>query len=969
MKSLFKDNENKISVILFAIVILVATLPLFSKYCINGHDLEYHLLRIESLKEGILIGKPFLKVNTLFFGGAGYASSMFYSDLFMHIPALLRVMGLSIGKSYHIFVALIFMLCYGSTFFCTYKITKNKYIGSLAAIVLTLAPYHLDDMLVRAACGEYMAFVFAPFVVYGLYNILFEDMSHPYAFAIGFGGLILTHPATLVMNVIMAVCVFVIFIRTFIRKPSLILKVILTTIVTMAATAFYWIPLIEQMMVSHFYVSDNYVDMLDASLNVMDVFSDAFPGAGALIIVLLLPRIFVSREKYAVLKFTDTLMVLGVMFGFASSNLLPWDRLGKYLSFIQFPWRLLTVTTTLLSISGAIVLMLFVKEVGENWVQAVVIAVMAISVFMAINHNNENITGYYDYGNDYYSYAPYTANVIGGEWLPVTVTDRDVLVELSNHMITSDGRELDFTRERAVIYSNIPEGVEGVNVPFIYYKGYVAKLIQADGSAIDLPVTGNGINGICYVETANKAGQLKVWYKSTTLTIISEIVSLITFLALIALYIVSKRGFKFTKLVSKTASFLLIGFVGLLSMSLTACSSTEIKYEDNINHIIEESSINDFSDVENILASLMVDNSEEEEEIIEEEPVYVTYNTCSRGYELDEKYFALKVDTESGKAVYSLVSVEEAEREGAEVIRNSQIYPDLAESCLQNVSAIYTDMSSTMSNVITDEDIFARALMDEADMLYFLEYFADDSRVESIRKTAEMLAGIICNSVDIASDDLKLLYNTAAVMAKAEYVLYDLDNSEEFHNIAIDKFTSAEEINSDDEESEINRVWASAEIYRITSIKTYRTIVEAYEGLMEASGFSYDNPGYYAIFAYLTVEDSTDYSISSGLMNNIFAKMNSDIKKSDEDILEECLQSGYLTGEVIDEKYINRLIEELKLSVFVNRISMSVEYVRYAKDRIIFLTGANPVGVDYFDSEHIMRYESALSALFGVRSY
>ena len=104
------DRENRISVIFFVITMIIACSPLISRYCINGHDLDYHLLRIESLKEAILIGRPFLKVNTLFYGGAGYASTMFYSDLFMHIPALLRVMHISIGKSFHIYTAMIFVL-------------------------------------------------------------------------------------------------------------------------------------------------------------------------------------------------------------------------------------------------------------------------------------------------------------------------------------------------------------------------------------------------------------------------------------------------------------------------------------------------------------------------------------------------------------------------------------------------------------------------------------------------------------------------------------------------------------------------------------------------------------------------------------------------------------------------------------------------------------------------------------------
>ena len=102
MKKYLQNRENRITLFFFLITMIVATSPLVSRYCINGHDLEYHLLRIESLKEGIRIWRPFMKVNTLFYGGAGYASSLFYSDILLRIPALLRVCHLSIGKSFHI---------------------------------------------------------------------------------------------------------------------------------------------------------------------------------------------------------------------------------------------------------------------------------------------------------------------------------------------------------------------------------------------------------------------------------------------------------------------------------------------------------------------------------------------------------------------------------------------------------------------------------------------------------------------------------------------------------------------------------------------------------------------------------------------------------------------------------------------------------------------------------------------------
>ncbi len=97
-----RQNIGKplVATLLF-ITFIYACFPLFTVNCINGHDIEYHLLRIESLKAGIEAGLPFLRVNLLFFGGEGYASSLFYPDFLLYFPAVLRAMGLSINLSFH----------------------------------------------------------------------------------------------------------------------------------------------------------------------------------------------------------------------------------------------------------------------------------------------------------------------------------------------------------------------------------------------------------------------------------------------------------------------------------------------------------------------------------------------------------------------------------------------------------------------------------------------------------------------------------------------------------------------------------------------------------------------------------------------------------------------------------------------------------------------------------------------------
>ena len=84
-----KDSKDGSAGFFFAvslIALIIACLPLFTVNCIQGHDIDYHLLRIEALKTGILNGLPFLRVNMLFFGGEGYASSMFYPDFLLYPP-------------------------------------------------------------------------------------------------------------------------------------------------------------------------------------------------------------------------------------------------------------------------------------------------------------------------------------------------------------------------------------------------------------------------------------------------------------------------------------------------------------------------------------------------------------------------------------------------------------------------------------------------------------------------------------------------------------------------------------------------------------------------------------------------------------------------------------------------------------------------------------------------------------------
>ncbi|MCR5734143.1 MAG: YfhO family protein [Lachnospiraceae bacterium] len=556
MKEYFKKNENRIVWLVTVITMLIACSPLITRYCINGHDIDYHLLRIESLKEGIQIGKPFLKVNVLFFGEAGYASSMFYPDFLLYIPALLRVFGLSINTSYHVFVAICVILCYFSMYYCVRNMLNSKYAGILSAIIVTLCQYHMDDIYVRSAAGEYTAFIFLPLVFYGIYDLLYEDMKKPWLLGAGFGGVLLCHTASFAMCLLFAAAACILRIKAFKNKKTL-LRLIATAAITAGLTAVYWLPMIEQLLDTVFYVSDPWIEPATEAVRFVEVFYNSFPSLGIFVVVFSLPRILLKKEaenseasdRYStknLISFSDYLLIAGFLFALLATDILPWERFGKYLSFIQFPWRFFIMSSVLFSMADGIILYLCARKYSpkrfdiplEGIVAVVVLIVCGVSAYGDMSANDQ---GYYDYSDDYYDYKPYTAHVIGGEWLPEAVMDPETLVLESERMIADDEVTVDFVREKNTIKADITAAYDHIDVPFIYYKGYEAYIENGTGKK-ELRVTGEGNNGFVRVYlTPQTTGKMTVLYAGTLAQIISKVITLLSVITLIVISISENR--------------------------------------------------------------------------------------------------------------------------------------------------------------------------------------------------------------------------------------------------------------------------------------------------------------------------------------------------------------------------------------------------------------------------------------------
>lgn len=523
----------------FFVTIFFACLPLFTVNCINGHDVIYHLLRIEALKSGIAEGLPFLRINVLFLGGEGYASSLFYPDTLLYIPALLRLAGFSINSSYHIFIAVTIILGFLSAYFSAKIISADRFASLITAVVFTLAQYHLGDIYTRSAVGEFTALIFLPLIIAGLWDFSQNELRRPWLLISGMTGVILCHTLTTIFSLGLCLIIFIFNIRKTIKNPRIFLKLILSALFCLALTAFYYLPVIEQMASASFKYTKVSFDLNYEKLLLKDVFANQYKSMGIAVFIPLFSIFFIKHEKHRVI-FADILTATGILFCLCSTGFFPWKRLASHLTFIQFPWRLFIIATPLLAFSSGIYLSEFLNESRDNRPllrKGLLIAVLSVMAVSAVGNYSVNDEGYYSYSDDYFNYAPYTAEIIGGEWLPSSVSDRQKLVKDSNIAYTVDDGEIEVNRDRNSLSVDLSAySGQYIDVPFVYYKGY--KATDADGNA--LTIDGSGENGRIRV-WLNGENYVKVYYAGTTIQVISDILSIFAWLAAIALIIRNKQ--------------------------------------------------------------------------------------------------------------------------------------------------------------------------------------------------------------------------------------------------------------------------------------------------------------------------------------------------------------------------------------------------------------------------------------------
>ena len=354
-------------------------MPLLWGGVFDGHDMLFHLNRIEGIASGLRCGQFPVRIHASTLLGYGYAASEFYPELFLYIPAILRNMGVSLCASVRVFEAGINLLAALSCYVSAKAVFDSRRTAVGASVLYTLCVYRLVNLYTRATLGESLAMIFFPLIIWSLYEVLRRDDGKWPLLALGMTGVCMSHLLSTLFSVLFCAIAAAFSLPKLMREKRRFLAILKAAAITVLCCVWFYVPMMQY---SGDGVSTSVV--LDAQENVLqpggffvafagdmnaDIPEDfaytigVVPGLALLVgCALLLVRRYAQGK--AAMEGKDrvalALGALGVVALLGATNAFPWEWVcslrrpfSTFFKQIQFPWRLVGVAVPLLSMAAA----------------------------------------------------------------------------------------------------------------------------------------------------------------------------------------------------------------------------------------------------------------------------------------------------------------------------------------------------------------------------------------------------------------------------------------------------------------------------------------------------------------------------------------------------------------------------------------------------------------------------------------
>lgn len=554
-------------------LILVSFMYVGPGNLIKTHDGNYHLYRFATSISAFDDGQKFLQLDTDQLQGFGQAPNLFYGPMLSWLVLVVFKItsNLQISLMFLMLVATI-ATTFGA-YYASKKIFKSEKAGFFTALFFTLEPFHVGELLTRGSFSEYLAFVFIPFIILAIYQIIFEsktDFKRIFMLAFSAFGIIMNHNLTAVLIAAMAALFVVFNIRKVFSKPKILFSLILAGILAVGFSAIFILPFLEVREVGiynifnpdfqkWFYVNGSQVTPADAWLPTnmfrppaghASVVFGLSPVLLVLTIGFLVFRKDIKNENYR--RFSMMSIIISAIFVLFSTRIFAFiPAVQNFHSMLQFSQRMLIIQSVLLPFVAGYFIGEKLKNKREIMITAAIASISYIhittsaiepgkvSLPMNVGVDYNLVDGISIAMGEYQPIFPKVENVkdisaTAAGYVKKTISEKGRKADVISGSAKISGFEKKGSRMRVVVSEN-KNGAE-IELPMFYYPGFKAVL---NGKLVKTSYS-NKNRMVSVKLNPGQNGALEVYYGISPATKIGSIVSGLSFLAC-GLFMVIKR--------------------------------------------------------------------------------------------------------------------------------------------------------------------------------------------------------------------------------------------------------------------------------------------------------------------------------------------------------------------------------------------------------------------------------------------
>lgn len=383
---------RNVLIFLSLFVYLIIFPPFFKNQALGGHDAGAHLTYLRLMTDALSQGQFPVRWIEWVAPGQNQPLFSYYQPLLYYLGQIPHFLGFDILNSLYLTVLFLWLFSGLITYLFVKNITKDTLAGLVASSLYVFAPYHILDVFVRSAYPESIALAFAPGMFWAVERLIAtEKRIYLGLLAIFTAATFVSHPPTLLMfgvPLLFYVC-FLFFEKLKSGfNPKLLTKNIIFIFLGFALggglSAFFAIPaLLQQGLTKASSLNVGYLDFHKHFVCLTQLFwSDwgygtSQPGCAdqlsfqlgivnwAVIVFIIAILAFYLYKKIAHPAIKQTLFWLSIAFFGMYMTLSfsqPFWEGTPYLSFLQFPWRFLSVAIFAAAILSGILFTYLRKE-------------------------------------------------------------------------------------------------------------------------------------------------------------------------------------------------------------------------------------------------------------------------------------------------------------------------------------------------------------------------------------------------------------------------------------------------------------------------------------------------------------------------------------------------------------------------------------------------------------------------------